>query len=157
LTLHVSRLSGTTATPISGARVDVWQTDAIGVYSDEASQGTTGQTFLRGFQFTDANGDVTFTTIYPGWYPGRTPHIHFKVFLDAANLVTGQLYFPDDLSARIYAGVAPYNDRKAKRDIVANAEDFIFEDQGGAETLVSVTEEGGSYLASLVIGVDRAG
>ena len=52
---------------------------------------------------------------------------------------------------------APYNDRKAKRDIVANAEDFIFEDQGGAETLVSVKEEGGSYLASLVIGVDRAG
>ena len=100
---------------------------------------------------------MRFATIYPGWYPGRTPHIHFKVFLDATNLVTGQLYFPDDLSARIYAGVAPYNDRKAKRDIVRNEEDFIFEDQGGAETLVSVTEEGGSYLASLVIGVDRAG
>jgi protocatechuate 3,4-dioxygenase beta subunit len=100
---------------------------------------------------------VRFVTIYPGWYPGRTPHIHFKVFLDAANLVTGQLYFSDDLSARIYAGRAPYNERKAKRDIVANEEDFIFQDQGGADTLVSVKEEGGSYLASLVIGVDRAG
>ena len=118
---------------------------------------TRGETFLRGTQLTDADGQVRFATIYPGWYPGRTPHIHFKVFLNATSLVTGQLYFPDDLSARIYAGVAPYNDRKAKRDIVANAEDFIFEDQGGAETLVSVTEEGGSYLASLVIGVDRAG
>src|SRR4029078_10828702 len=86
----------------------------------------------------------SFSHIQPGWYPGRTPHIHFKVFLNATSLVTGQLYFPDDLSARIYAGVAPYNDRKAKRDIVANGADFIFEDQGGAETLVSVTEEGGS-------------
>src|SRR5262245_47341718 len=100
---------------------------------------------------------VRFATIYPGWYPGRTPHIHFKVLLDAASLVTGQLYFPDDLSARIYAGVAPYNERKTKRDIVANEEDFIFLDQSGAETLVSVTEEGGTCRASLVIGVDRGG
>jgi hypothetical protein len=79
------------------------------------------------------------------------------VFVLASNLGTGLLCCCDDRSARIYAGVAPYNDRKAKRDIVRNEEDFIFEDQGGADTLVNVTEEGGSYLASLVIGVDRAG
>src|SRR6185437_3817530 len=147
---------------LKGARVDLWHADGQGMYSGYRGQGddgisTRGQTFLRGTQFTDADGQVRFATIYPGWYPGRTPHIHFKVFLDAANLVTGQLYFSDDRSARIYAGVAPYNDRKAKRDIVRNEEDFIFEDQGGADTLVNVTEEGGSYLASLVIGVDRAG
>jgi hypothetical protein len=79
------------------------------------------------------------------------------LLLDTASLVTGQLYFPNDLSARIYAARPPYDERKAKRDIVANEEDFIFQDQGGAETLVGVTEEGASYLASLVIGVDRAG
>ena len=159
LTLQVASVKD--CARLKGARVDLWHADGQGMYSGYRGQGddgisTRGETFLRGTQLTDANGQVRFATIYPGWYP-RTPHIHFKVFLDAANLVTGQLYFPDDLSARIYAGVAPYNDRKAKRDIVANAEDFIFEDQGGAETLVSVTEEGGSYLASLVIGVDRAG
>jgi protocatechuate 3,4-dioxygenase beta subunit len=147
---------------LKGARLDLWHADGQGMYSGYRGQGdngisTRGETFLRGTQFTDADGQVRFATIYPGWYPGRTPHIHLKVFLDAANLVTGQLYFPDDLSARIYVGITPYNDRKAKRDIVRNEEDFIFEDQGGAETLVSVTEEGGSYLASLVIGVDRAG
>ena len=160
LTLQVASVKD--CARLKGARVDLWHADGQGMYSGYRGQGddgisTRGETFLRGTQLTDANGQVRFATIYPGWYPGRTPHIHFKVFLDAANLVTGQLYFPDDLSARIYAGVAPYNDRKAKRDIVRNEEDFIFEDQGGADTLVNVTEEGGSYLASLVIGVDRAG
>ena len=160
LTLQVASVKD--CARLKGARVDLWHADGQGMYSGYRGQGddgisTRGKTFLRGTQFTDADGQVRFATIYPGWYPGRTPHIHFKVFLDATNLVTGQLYFPDDLSARIYAGVAPYNDRKAKRDIVRNEEDFIFEDQGGAETLISVTEEGGSYLASLVIGVDRAG
>src|SRR6478752_1078577 len=160
LTLQVASVDD--CARLKGAHVDLWHADGQGMYSGYRAQGddsisTRGQTFLRGTQLTDANGQVRFATIYPGWYPGRTPHIHFKVFLDAANLVTGQLYFPDDLSARIYAGVAPYNDRKAKRDIVRNEEDFIFEDQGGADTLVNVTEEGGSYLASLVIGVDRAG
>jgi protocatechuate 3,4-dioxygenase beta subunit len=142
---------------LKGARVDLWHADGQGMYSGYSGQGDDGISTLRGTQFTGADGQVRFATIYPGWYPGRTPHIHFKVFLDAKSLVVGQLYFPNDLSARIYAGVAPYNDRKPKRDIVANKEDFIFEDLGGAATLVSVTEEGGSYLASHVIAVDRAG
>ena len=160
LTLRVASVKD--CARLKGARVDLWHADGQGMYSGYCGQGddgisTRGETFLRGTQFTDAGGQVRFATIYAGWYPGCTPHIHFKVLLDATSLVTGQLYFPDDLSARTYVGVAPYNDRKTKRDIVANTEDFIFRDQGGAETLVSVKEEGGSYLASLVIGVDRAG
>ena len=118
---------------------------------------TRGQTFLRGTQFTGADGQARFATIYPGWYPGRTPHIHFKVLLDAKSLVTGQLYFPDDLSTRIYAGNAPYRERKTKRDMLANTEDFIFQDQGGANTPVSVKEEGDAYRASLIIGVAAKG
>jgi protocatechuate 3,4-dioxygenase beta subunit len=160
LTLRVASVKD--CARLKGARVDLWHADGHGMYSGYRGQGddgisTRGESFLRGTQFTDADGQVRFATIYPGWYPGRTPHIHFKVLLDAASLVTGQLYFPDDLSARIYAGVAPYNERKTKRDIVANEEDFIFQDQSGAETLVSVTEEGGTCRASLVIGVDRGG
>jgi protocatechuate 3,4-dioxygenase beta subunit len=97
---------------LKGARLDLWHADGQGMYSGYRGQGdngisTRGETFLRGTQFTDADGQVRFATIYPGWYPGRTPHIHLKVFLDAANLVTGQLYFPDDLSARIYVGITP--------------------------------------------------
>ena len=94
---------------------------------------------------------------YPGWYPGRTPHIHFKVLIDEKNLVTGQLYFPDALSARIYRAGAPYSERKAARDILSNENDFIFADQGGGDTLVDLTEEGGSYRGALIIGVAASG
>jgi len=141
------------------ARVDIWHSDALGAYSGYARQetgSTKGETFLRGTQFTDADGQVSFATIYPGWYPGRTPHIHFKVLLDANSLITGQLYFPDAVTERIYATLPPYRERKGERDTL-NANDFIFRDQGGAETLVRIDEDGGRYGASLVIGVARSG
>ncbi len=162
LVLILQVVSAEDCARLSGLRVDLWHADGFGMYSGYRGQGdedisTRGQTFLRGTQFTDAGGQVRFATIYPGWYPGRTPHIHFKVLLDATNLVTGQLYFSDDLSARIYATLAPYHGRKSRRDIIRNADDFIFKDQGGADTLLSVKEEGGSYRASLVIGVAHAG
>ena len=142
---------------LKAARVDVWHSDGFGLYSGYARQETgssEGETFLRGTQFTDADGAARFNTIYPGWYPGRTPHIHFKVILDDKDLVTGQLYFPDTISERIYATVSPYRERKAER-VTFNADDFIFQKQGGSETLVAVEEDGGSYRASLVIGIDR--
>jgi protocatechuate 3,4-dioxygenase beta subunit len=59
--------------PVNDAVVDIWQADAGGTYSDFESEGTLGQDFLRGHQFTDHTGTASFTTIYPGWYPGRTP------------------------------------------------------------------------------------
>jgi protocatechuate 3,4-dioxygenase beta subunit len=59
--------------------VDVWHTDAAGIYSDESIENTTGQTFLRGYQITDSNGAVTFKTIVPGWYSGRTIHIQVMI------------------------------------------------------------------------------
>jgi protocatechuate 3,4-dioxygenase beta subunit len=144
---------------LGGARVDVWHSDGLGVYSGYADQetgSTKGETFLRGTQITDADGQVNFATIYPGWYPGRTPHIHFKVLLDAESLVTGQLYFPDPVTEHVYATLSPYRERKAERDTM-NANDGIFRRQGGADTLCKVTEEGSSYIASLVIGIDRGG
>ncbi|MGE7157141.1 hypothetical protein ACQKJ1_25815 [Methylorubrum rhodesianum] len=70
-------------TPVAGARVDVWHSDARGLYSGYPGQGddravdTSGQTFLRGTQMTDEGGWVSFETIYPGWYAGRATHIHF--------------------------------------------------------------------------------
>ena len=74
--------------PVEGARVDVWHCDAAGNYSGFARQGsdrardTRGETFMRGTQFADARGVAGFATIWPGWYRGRTPHVHYKVFLD---------------------------------------------------------------------------
>ncbi len=157
LTLQIVEAEGCAG--VGGARVDIWQCDGLGVYSGYARQetgSTEGQTFLRGTQVANGAGEVAFTTIYPGWYPGRTPHIHFKVLLDDANVVTGQLYFPDPVTERIYATLPPYNERKGERDTF-NATDFIFKRQGGADTLLTVTEAGGAFRASLVIGIKREG
>jgi protocatechuate 3,4-dioxygenase beta subunit len=159
LALTLTVTDAETCAALRDARVDVWHCDGLGVYSGYARQATgaaEGETFLRGTQFTDADGRVAFDTIYPGWYPGRTPHIHFKVILDDKDLVAGQLYFPDAVSERVYATHSPYRERKQERDTV-NATDFIFLEQRGADTLADIKEADGSYRAALVIGINRAG
>lgn len=141
--------------PIPGARVDIWHCDALGNYSGYASQGsedTSGQAFLRGTQMADAQGIVTFRTIYPGWYRGRTTHIHHKVYLDRTNVLTGQIFFPDELSGRIYARTRPYSTRHAARDTF-NEGDGIAR-RAGPGAFAAVEAAGDRYRASIVIGVD---
>ena len=145
--------------PIADARIDVWHADAFGKYSgysgqsDSGSVSTKGQSFLRGTQFTDAAGLVHFSTIYPGWYEGRTPHVHLKIFLAEKTVLTSQLYFPDALSEFIYQNAAPYNRRKRRRD-TSNGNDGVLSDSGGGhESFCSIKEEADHYQASLVIGV----
>jgi Protocatechuate 3,4-dioxygenase beta subunit len=155
--LTLQTVEATDCAPLQGARVDVWHADGLGLYSGYAGQDTgsaKGETFLRGTQFTGTEGEVHFNTIYPGWYPGRTPHIHFKAFVDDRNVITSQLYFPDHITEHIYATTAPYRERKRERDTF-NANDFIFAMQRGADTMVDLKQESGSYLASLVIGIQR--
>ena len=88
LTINVSEVGGGKCAPLAGAMVDLWQCDAHGVYSavNDRMSGTdsSSQKFLRGYQVTDAKGVAAFTTIYPGWYRGRTVHIHFKIRTPAA-------------------------------------------------------------------------
>lgn len=146
--------------PIAGARVDIWHADARGIYSgypgqgDDRSLDTTGQKFLRGIRTTGTSGIVEFRTIYPGWYRGRTAHIHFKVILDGSDVLTGQMFFPDDLSEHIYAARAPYTDRPSKRDM-SNKDDRIAVAAGPASH-AAVREGGGAYEALMIIGVATA-
>ena len=100
----------------------------------------------------DEQGIVTFRSIYPGWYRGRTTHIHHKVFIDETNVLTGQIFFPDALSQYLYDNVPPYNDRASARDTV-NANDHIAEDAGEG-AYAAVREASDRYVATLVIGVD---
>lgn len=81
LTLQIFRVGSRDCAPLAGAHVDIWHCDALGVYSDvrDAGFNTIGQKFLRGYQISDARGEAKFVTIYPGWYAGRTVHIHVKV------------------------------------------------------------------------------
>jgi protocatechuate 3,4-dioxygenase beta subunit len=94
LTLHLAVVNARTCRPIRGAAVDIWHCDAEGIYSGFGA-GRTSRTFMRGIQWTNADGIATFKTVYPGWYSGRTVHIHIKVHVRGNVVHTGQLYFPD--------------------------------------------------------------
>jgi protocatechuate 3,4-dioxygenase beta subunit len=88
---------------VQGARVDIWHANALGQYS--AVEGVSGN-FARGTQTTNASGKVTFTTIYPGWYPGRTMHIHFKIWKKGLEVLTSQFFASDSNNSRIYTSGA---------------------------------------------------
>lgn len=157
LTIRVSRLSGAACAPLAGAIVDIWQCDAAGIYSDAKDINglfnTVGQKFLRGHQVSDAAGLARFTTVYPGWYPGRTVHIHFKVRTDPAKNrgteFTSQLYFDDAYTDRVYTA-APYAGRGART--TRNEADGIF-GQGGKQLILDVTAAGAGYASTFEIGL----
>ena len=158
LKFNVSRVSNSACSPLVGAWVDVWHCDALGAYSDEAAgmgnPNTSGKKYLRGYQVTDANGAVEFTTIYPGYYTGRTVHIHYKVRLFSGSTrtyeFTSQLFFDDTLTDQVFAQ-APYNTKSARG--TRNSNDGIYQ-SGGASTLLSVTADGqGGYTSTYDIGL----
>lgn len=115
-------------------------------------QADTSEHFLRGTQMADAKGDVEFATIFPGWYQGRTTHIHLKVWLGENQVLTSQLFFPENLNAAIYKQAA--YQRAGGRDTL-NANDGIAQEQGPSG-YGQVTElPGGGHKVRLVLGVDR--
>jgi protocatechuate 3,4-dioxygenase beta subunit len=164
LTFNVTEVGGGKCAPLAGAMVDVWHCDAHGVYSavNDRMSGTdaSSQKFLRGYQVTDAKGVAAFTTIYPGWYRGRTVHIHFKIRTPAAAAradrregtydFTSQLFFEEALNDRVFAQ-APYAG-KGRRDTM-NASDGIFRSSGG-QLMLAVVPSGTGYRASFDIGLD---
>jgi protocatechuate 3,4-dioxygenase beta subunit len=160
LTFEVSRVDGVLCAPLPGAIVDVWQCDALGVYSGVRDIGgrfdTSGQRFLRGFQITNVRGIAEFLTIYPGWYPGRAVHIHFKIrraFQGArAREFTSQLYFDESVNDRVFKE-APYNSHRSRR--VGNDSDFIFR-RGGKELLLTPMKTPQGYAATFAIGLQFA-
>jgi len=155
LVFNVSQIDGSSCTPLTGATVDLWHCDALGVYSDvtDPSFSTVGKKFLRGYQLTDANGIVEFVTIYPGWYPGRTVHIHFKIRTESASQrsyeFTSQLYFDDSLTDRIHAQ-SPYAAKGPRTQ--RNEQDGIF--RGGGEQLrLQLTKDAQGYVGTFDIGL----
>jgi protocatechuate 3,4-dioxygenase beta subunit len=153
------RLAVDDGAAVAGGEVEVWHCDALGRYSGypppddegppvgEASAPRTeylpDQTFLRGRQPTDADGAVEFATIYPGWYPGRTVHIHVMAHL-AARTYTSQLYFPERVTDSVFERF-PYRDRP-RRD-TTNDTDEIFP-TGGEPAVLEVQAFGDGYLAA---------
>jgi protocatechuate 3,4-dioxygenase beta subunit len=134
--------------PVSGAQVDIWHCNAAGRYSDEAANGTSGETWLRGDQVTDADGKVTFHTIWPGWYSGRAVHIHFKVRTGGLEF-TSQLFFTDAMNAQVCA-TAPYASRGTP-DVSDSADNIYGSD--GASLLLHPTASGSGYAADFSAGI----
>ena len=154
LALQVVR-AGDCAT-LANARVDVWQADALGLYSGYEKQSgvggisttaAVGQQYLRGTQFTDAAGNVQFRTIFPSWYGGRTPHVHFKVFLGGNEVVASQIFFPDEISREVFSEWQPYRDHASKRTT------FNDNDPIRQGVYSDVTRQRGSYAAKAVLVV----
>ena len=155
LTFNVAKVGTGSCTALANAQIDVWHTDAAGVYSDVIDQrsSTKGQKFLRGYQLTDASGRAVFTTIYPGWYGGRAVHIHFKIRTTAANGAvsdfTSQLFFEDALNGQVFA-TAPYSAKGT--GWLRNAQDGIYTG-GGDKLLLKPTQSGSGYAATFDIGL----
>jgi protocatechuate 3,4-dioxygenase beta subunit len=144
-------VDATTCRPIRNAAVDVWHADAAGVYSGFGS-GSASRTFMRGIQRTNAKGLAQFRTVYPGWYQGRTVHIHVKVHAGGNVVHTGQLYFPDSLTDAVYRQM-PYSSRPSRT--TRNADDMIFRSGGGRSMLKVRRTSSGLYVATITVGVRR--
>jgi protocatechuate 3,4-dioxygenase beta subunit len=110
------------------------------------------ETFLRGTQLTDERGLCVFSTIYPGWYPGRAVHIHVIAHVDGSHSVVSQLYFPEEVTDEVYAQ-APYCGRPS-RD-TTNATDTIFP-EGGAQTTLWLRRDANGFAAVLCAVIARA-
>jgi protocatechuate 3,4-dioxygenase beta subunit len=166
LALALTVVDSDTCEPIRDAAVDIWHCDALGVYSGESSEGSEGETYLRGIQLTDGNGLAEFATIYPGQYAGRTTHIHVKVHIGGRQRDdtysgghvshTGQLFTSDRRDAEVFA-LAPYNRNTA--EITPRNTDGVFRYQGGSSSVLALARIGSSlardgFTARVTLGVD---
>lgn len=144
--------------PFAGARVDIWHCNAAGVYSGYAGQGddgsvdTRGATFLRGTQMADSAGEALFHTVYPGWYRGRTTHIHFKVIDGDNATLTSQFFLPDALSEFLYTQVPAYA-RDELRDTLNSSDGILL--RSGDTVLGCIREQDDRYVATLDVAVNR--
>jgi len=120
-----------------------------GSYSVGDSEATTSDdgTYLRGAQVADANGVVQFTTIYPGWYRGRTVHIHLKVHVAKKTVLTTQMYFDEAVNTEVFAS-SPYSEHTGRDTF--NDGDGIYDAAG----LLALSKDGAAYRAVLNLGVD---
>ncbi|PTL79263.1 intradiol ring-cleavage dioxygenase [Vitiosangium sp. GDMCC 1.1324] len=157
LTLKLTLVSSTqSCNPLSGYAIYVWHCDRDGKYS---MYDLPAQNYLRGVQATDSNGVATFTTIFPGCYAGRVPHIHFEIYpslakaTSAANKIkTSQLAFPLDVCKTAYAATG-YATSATNLTKVSFATDMVFKD-GTSLQMASITGSNtAGYIATLPVAI----
>jgi protocatechuate 3,4-dioxygenase beta subunit len=147
LTIAVVNTNSSCA-PVENAQVEIWQCDAAGNYSQYGTQ--TAQTFLRGIQMTNSNGEVTFTTIYPGWYQGRATHIHVEVVRNGSSVKVTQIAFPESINASVYStGVCATRGANP----TSNTRDNIFADSLDSEMATVSGDPAAGLAATFRIGI----
>lgn len=148
--------------PLAGYAVYLWHADALGRYSMYASA-IAGENYLRGVQVTDANGSVTFTTIFPGCYDGRWPHIHFEIYSSLSTALgssrvgdyakVSQLALPYAACARVYA-TSGYTGSASNLSKISLSTDNVFSDDRAATQIPSVSGSvSAGFAATLQVGI----
>ena len=158
LVIHVYGVNDGLCVPLKGAKLDIWHANSQGIYSGVKDMGTVENNFLRGYQVTDNNGTVEFTTIYPGWYEGRAIHIHDKVRIfngqEKELEWTAQLYFNNSINEQVHEQT-PYNSHGPVK--TTNEEDMVYtgasadgliQKNSGEQLMVNLTKQGASYLGT---------
>jgi protocatechuate 3,4-dioxygenase beta subunit len=139
--------------PIQGVQVDIWSANAFGVYAGEPSQGTANESWLRGYQLTDSSGKVSFSTIIPGWYSGRTTHIHVRLRSSYDGASSGgsnttQLFFDQTFIDNIYSSVAPYSSRGVNP--TRNVNDRVYAQQEKGTNVLTLSGSAGTGYSSSI-------
>ncbi|SFN95422.1 Dioxygenase [Chitinophaga sp. YR627] len=140
---------------VNNARVDIWHCDKDGYYSGYSNTGYLGTqdnsalVFCRGLQYSDSNGQVKFTSVYPGWYTGRVTHIHAQIYVDSSLKLTTQIAFPDAINTAVYK-TSLYSAHG--QNSMTNAQDNIIMDSLDNElaTLTANTTTGGYDLTHTI-------
>ena len=148
LTFKVVNVNASCAA-VPNANVEIWHVDAAGNYSEYGTQAAA--TFLRGIQTTNANGEVTFTTIYPGWYQGRATHIHVEVTMNGRSVKATQIAFPESINNAVHSQGAYATGRGTNP--MSNLSDGIFADSLSSELITPAGSVASGYSASVQIGV----
>ena len=142
---------------MANVQIDIWHCNGSGIYSAEDVEDTTGETWLRGYQITDANGLASFKTIVPGWYAGRTTHIHLRLRSTYDSTTTGgtnttQLFFPQDVIDTINTTINPYSAEGTNP--TTNASDHVYSGEtDGANLLTLSGDNTNGYTATIKINL----
>ena len=158
LTIQLTIVSASTCAVLAGRAVYIWHCDALGRYSLYSS-GVTNQNYLRGVQEADASGKVTFTSVFPGCYAGRWPHIHFEVYPSLASATsvanktaTSQIALPKSASDEVYAQ-AGYAGSAANLSQVSLATDNVFSDGSSLELATITGSVASGFTATLTVAI----
>jgi protocatechuate 3,4-dioxygenase beta subunit len=133
---------------VANADVEIWHVDAAGSYSQYGTQA--GQTYLRGIQTTNSNGEATFITIYPGWYQGRATHIHLEVTVGGRSVKVTQIALPESVNAAVH-GAGVYASRG--QNPIANAADNILADSLSSELVTPTGSPSSGYAVTFQVGI----